>query len=263
MRWKGERPLTREQVEESVGTTGGFTIPTWRQRGGLVWIVLVLVLVALVLSGGLPGRGNKGVNLRRVLAPLPVAPAAEGRSFGPPGAPRFAARVSHDVDRTWQELFRRAGIAYDPPKWVVFRKSGTTDCGVTRGATQAYYCEYDQRLALGDRASPFLIAHAYAHHVQELLGVTTQIRRAERASPAQAKDFWRRHELQADCLAGVWAHTAYRQVGPSATPVASKPDHFVDPAHWGVATPEQRATWFRTGFESGNATECDTFSRDA
>jgi hypothetical protein len=265
VRWKGQRPLTRDQVEESVGTTGGFTIPTWRQRGGLIWIVLLLVLVALVLSGGLPGGGDKGVNLRRVLEPFPATPAPDGRSLGAPGSSGFVASVAGDVDQTWAEEFRRAGIAYHSPRRVVFKRTGKSDCGVVRAA--AYYCEYDERLVLdAGIASAVSVAHVYAHHVQQLLGITDQIRRAERASPSQARDFWRRHELQADCLAGVWAHSAYRNLDVDAavarTPVATKPDHFVDPARWGVATASERTKWFRAGYEGGRASACDTFSRD-
>jgi uncharacterized protein len=269
VRWKGQRPLTREQVEESVGTTGGFTIPTWRQRGGLVWIVLLLVLVALVLSGGLPGRGDKGVNLRRVLQPFPATPAPDGRSFGARGSSGFVASVARDVDQTWKELFRRGGIAYHSPKRVVFKRTGKSDCGVVRARTSdVYYCEYDEKLVLDSGiASAIPVAHGYAHHVQQLLGITDQIRRAEKASPSQARDFWRRHELQADCLAGVWAHSAYPNldvdVAIADAPVATKPDHFVDPKHWGVATAGQRTKWFRAGYESGKASACDPFSRDA
>jgi predicted metalloprotease len=266
VRWKGQ--LTREQVEESVGTTGGFRIPIGRQRGGLVWIVLLLVLVAAVLSGGLPGRGD-GVNLRQVLEPFPQAPAADGRSFGAPESSGFVARVARDVDLMWKQLFRQAGIEYHSARRMVFERTAKSDCGVTIAApSDLSYCEYDESLALdAGIAYPYLIAHGYAHHVQQLLGITGQIRRAERASPAQARDFWRRHELQADCLAGVWAHSAYRRLDVDAAvglaPVATDPDHLVDPKHWGVTTVEQRTRWFRAGFEDGKASACDTFSRDA
>jgi uncharacterized protein len=266
VRWK--EPLTREKVEESVGTTGGFMIPTWRQRGGLVWVVLLLVLVALVLSGGLPGRGDGSVNLRRVLEPFPATPQADRRSFGAPGNSGFVTGVASDVDQSWQELFRRAGVAYHPPKRVVFKKTGKSDCGVVRARTSdVYYCEYDEKLALdAGIASAIPVGHGYAHHVQQLLGITDQIRRAEKASPSQARDLWRRFELQADCLAGVWAHSAYRKLDVEAAlgdfPAAAKPDHFVDPKHWAVATVGQRSKWFRAGFEGEKASACDTFSRD-
>jgi predicted metalloprotease len=266
VRWK--EPLTREQVEESVGTTGGFTIPTWRQRGGLVWIVLLLVLVALVLSGGLPGRGNKGANLRRVLGPFPATPAPDGRSFGAPGSSGFVVGVASDVDQTWKELFQKSGVAYHSPKRIVYKRTGKSDCGVVRARTSdVYYCEYDEKLVLdGGIASAISVAHGYAHHIQQLLGITDQIRRAEKASPSQARDFWRRHELQADCLAGVWAHSTYPNLDVDAaiadSPAAAKPDHLVDPKHWAVAKAGQRRKWFRGGYEGGKPSACDTFSHD-
>jgi predicted metalloprotease len=264
-----DRRLTRDEVEERYGTTGAFRFPLGMSRYSGVWILLVLLIVALALVGGLPGGGGgEGVNLREVLKPFPAAPAHDGRSFGDRDSPGFVGRVARDVDQTWRELFRRAGIAYRSPTRVVFDGMGRSDCGITLAAgSDQFYCEYDEKLMLDSGvAYSYQVAHAYAHHVQFVLGITPHIRRAEEADRDRAREFWLRHELQADCLAGVWAYSAYRKldvadaVGPA--PSAVDPDHQVDRKHWSATTPEQRTKWFRNGLRDGKPAACDTFSRD-
>jgi uncharacterized protein len=257
---RSEEPLTRDQVEEKYGTVGGFRIPTLKTRGALLWIVMGLLLAGLALAGGLPGGGDR-VNLREVLKPFPAAPAPNG----PP--PRGAAAVARDVQQTWKQLFKQAGVAFHPAKIGVFDRRGSSDCGVVVAAsTDVYYCDYDEKLLVNAGiASPYEIAHGYAHHLQNVLKITAQVRRAERASPGQGRDFWLRHELQADCLAGVWAHTAYRNregAGDEQAPVPLRADHFADSAAWNAPSRAERAQSFERGFRDGKPAACDTFSRD-
>jgi predicted metalloprotease len=258
--------LTREEVEERLGTTGGFMIPLRPgRRSGLIWVLLVLVVAALALSGGLPGGGG-GVNFREVLKPFPPAPAGDAQTLGRAGESGFVRRVARDVQQMWRDLFRRAGIEFRPAVLVVSDGMGRSDCGVMIGATTPFhYCEYDGKLVLDEGiAYPILVAHGYAHHVQELLGITDHVLRAEEASPRQARDLWLKHELQADCLAGVWAHSAYAELDVAdavvPAPVAVEPDHQVDRKNWGVTAVEERTRWFRRGFANGVAGACNTFS---
>jgi uncharacterized protein len=260
---RSEEPLTREQVEEKYGTTGGFRLPTFRTRGALLWVVLTLILAAFVLAGGLPG-GGEGVNLRDVLKPFPTVPAPDR----PP--PRGVGPVAREVQQTWRELFRQAGIPFRPAKVVVVNRMANSECGVfiAAAADDAFYCHFDRKLMLdGGLSGAYPIAHTYAHHVQELLGITEQVARAERASPRQAHDLWRRHELQADCLAGVWAHSAYRRLDAAAAiERATLPlnrDHYIERESWAGAPREQRATWFAKGYVQGKPSACDTFAQDA
>lgn len=258
--------MTREEVEERLGTTGGFAIPLRPgRRSGLIWVVLLVVIAALALVGGLPG-GGEGVNLREVLKPFPAAPAADGRTLGSPDSPGFVARVSRDVQQTWRQLFRQAGVAYRPARLVVFDRGLNTDCGLLApAASDAFYCQFGAQLFLDSGLSDtYLVAHGYAHHVQELLGITDHVARAEEASPRQARDLWRAHELQADCLAGVWAHSALRKVDAAAAiqlaTIPLGPDHSVNRESWAGASREQRASWFQRGFRDGVPAACDSFS---
>lgn len=267
MSWKRDEPLTRDEVEKDVGTAGGFTIPTWRQRGGLVWILLLVVLLALVLSGGLPGGEDK-VNLRDVLKPFPAVPAA-GESLAGAGEPGFAAKVAADLQQTWRGLFRRAGVAFQPAKLVTLGRVAGARCGLEAPASaDAFYCRFDARLLLDRRlGAAYPVAHAYAHHVQEILGITGQIARAEEESPRQAAELWRRHELQADCLAGVWARSALGDAEGAAAidraAVRVDQDIYLDRESWSAPGRAQRDRWFRRGLAGGKASACDTFTTSA
>lgn len=251
---RSEEPLTRDQVEEKYGTAGGFRLPTFKVRGALLWIVLGLLLAAVALAGGLPGGGDR-VDLREVLKPFPAAPAPTG----PP--PRGASAVARDVQQTWKALFAQADASFRPAKVVVSARGASSDCAVA--PSNVYYCEYDDKLVVAPAATPYEVAHGYAHHVQDVLSITGKVRRAERASPQQARGFWLRHELQADCLAGVWAHSAYRKEGAAGAeqaPVGDTPDHFADSPAWNAPSREERERWFARGYADRKASACDTFS---
>lgn len=252
---RSDGPLTREQVEEKYGTTGGFRLPTFKTRGALIWIVMGLLFAGVVVAGGLPGGGDR-VNLRDVFERFPAAPA-------PSGAPPQGARATgRDIQQTWKALFARAGASFKLAKVVVSKRAASSDCAVAPAAV--YYCDYDNKLVVAPAASPYEIAHGYAHHVQNVLSITSQVRRAERASPGQARDFWLQHELQADCLAGVWAHSTYGSEAAARAgraPVPAKPDHFADSRSWNAPSVAERNTWFARGYADGAAAECDTFSR--
>jgi predicted metalloprotease len=241
--------------------TGGFMIPLRpSRRGGLVWGALLGVIAVLALVGGLPGGGEGGIDLKRVLEPFPAAPSAGGP------APRDTAAVGRDVQQTWKDLFRRAAVDYRPAKLVVFDRVKKSECGlVIAAATSAFYCRSSSQLQLNRGLDdPYLIAHVYAHHVQELLGITDQVARAEEANPRQARELWRSHELQADCLAGVWAHSvlearaAAAAIGLATVPV--DPDHVVERGSWASPPREERADWFRRGYESGLPRDCNAFA---
>jgi uncharacterized protein len=252
---RSDGPLTRDQVEEKYGTAGGFRLPTFKTRGALLWIVMGLLLAAVVLAGGLPGGGER-VNLRDALDPFPTAPSPEG----PPAEGTRA--VARDVQQTWKGLFARAAESFRPATVVVSKRAASSDCAVA--PAPVYYCDYDNTLVVAPGASPYEIAHGYAHHVQNLLSITSQVRRAERASPGQGRGFWLQHEQQADCLAGVWAHSAYRDVAAAAAvraPVPTKPDHFAGSPSWNAPAAADRERWFARGYGNGAASECDTFTR--
>jgi predicted metalloprotease len=258
VRWR--RGLSRDEIEERLGTTGGFAIPLRpSRRSGVIWALLFLVVAVLALVGGLPGGGEGGVDLERALQPFPASPRASGRP------PANGALVARDVQETWTELFRKAGVAHRPAKLVAFDRVRKSPCGVVvPSGGAAFYCRHDSTL-LFDKGlnDAYLVAHGYAHHVQEILGITGQVARAEEASPRQARELWRKHELQADCLAGVWAHSALRRADAAAMmQLATVPvdaDHVVEHESWAGAPREQRASWFARGYRKGLAVACNSF----
>ncbi len=252
------RRLSREEIEEQFGTTGGFMIPLrLTKRAGLIWVGLLAVFAVLALVGGLPG-GTGSVDLRRVFEPFPAT-----ETVGTP-APSGAQAIAEDLQETWRGLFAGAGEKFEPAKIVVYDKSATSDC-LEQKATEPprlFYCHADKRLLVDRRlTNPYAIAHGYAHHVQELLAITDQIARAAEASPSQGDDLWRRHELQADCLAGVWAHRYPKTQGSfGSAPLPTARDHFIETSSWTAPSSEQREKSFRQGSERGDPSVCDTFS---
>ena len=224
------------------------------RRAGLIWVGVLAAIAVLALVGGLPG-GTGSVDLRKVLEPFPAVQPVKGP------APTETRAIADDVQATWKRLFARAGEDFEAAKIVVFDRSAATDCLRYEAASEpgTFYCHADDRFLVDGRlADGYMIAHGYAHHVQELLGITDQIARAVDASASQGPDLWRRHELQADCLAGVWAHAHPGTY--SLTDVPTARDHFIET--WTGAPVEQRSQWFRRGFETGRPSTCETFSQD-
>jgi uncharacterized protein len=229
----------------------------------VIWGLFFVLVAVLALVGGLPGGGEGGVDLKRALEPFPASPSATGTP------PRGGALVARDVQQTWKRLFRQAGVAYRPAKLVAFDGVRKSPCGVVApSGGAAFYCRLDSTLLFDNGLTDaYLVAHGYAHHVQEILGITGQVTRAEEASPRQARELWRRHELQADCLAGVWAHSALRRADAAAlmqlATVPVNADHVVEFESWSGAPREQRARWFGRGFREGLAAVCNSFAEPA
>jgi predicted metalloprotease len=183
-------------------------------------------------------------------------------STNPPAHGTIA--FARDLQQTWKELFARAGLEFRPA--TIVARSARSDCASSVKGN-AFYCYSDSKLLLYPRlANAYLIDHAYAHHVQELVHITDQIARAVKASPRQGGDLWRRHELQADCLAGVSVHSRYRpdeaaaMVERAVLPAVA--DQFLESKAWNGAPRRQRVVWFVKGLRDGKASACDTFSRD-
>jgi predicted metalloprotease len=205
---------------------------------------------------------------------------------------KLSSRVLKSTEEVWSAIFQKSGQAYSYPKMVLYSGSTPTACGYGQSAMGPFYCPGDKKLYIdlsfyedmktklgggGDFALGYVLAHEVGHHVQNELGIASQVQRAQQqaGSKAQANKLSVRMELQADCLAGVWGHYMQRQGVLEAgdlekalkTAAAIGDDRLqkmstgrVVPDSFTHGTSERRLYWFKRGFDSGEAGKCDTFS---
>jgi uncharacterized protein len=196
--------------------------------------------------------------------------------------------VLNDVQKTWAEILPRYNTTFHPAKLALFRNSTESGCGMAQSAMGPFYCPVDEHVYLdlgffdelnrrfgasGDFAQAYVLAHELGHHVQHLMGTDARVRQAQESNPSQGNELSVRLELQADCYAGVWAHsTAQRQILESgdvdealAAASAVGDDRIqkqttgrvnVDSFTHGSAA--QRSESFKRGFESGDPRNCNT-----
>jgi predicted metalloprotease len=244
----------------------GAGIPIGVGGGGLGVLVL---LAFILLTGGLPGGGGGSPTSS-------AAPSGQGDELG-----ERTKRIYSDVDRTWIELFEGGNREYRQPTLVLFTQGTASACGGASASVGPHYCPADEKVyidlaffgdlsdrfgAPGDFAQAYVIAHEVGHHVQNVLGVMNRVENREDSI---------RLELQADCLAGVWANTAERrnlldpgdvQEGLDAAAavgddrIQQKSGGRIDPESWTHGSSEQRMKWFTRGMRNGDPAACDTFS---
>ncbi|MGH9386380.1 MAG: KPN_02809 family neutral zinc metallopeptidase [Vicinamibacterales bacterium] len=279
MRWEGGRQSGN--VEDRRGMRMG---PVGLGGDGIGFLLIILAMSWLT--------GQNPLTLLQmaqsdapVSGPAPGAPASDKESA-------FVSVVLADLEDTWTRLLPAAGRLYQEPTLVLFNDVVQSGCGSASNATGPFYCPGDQKVYLdlsffreldqrfgapGDFAQAYVIAHEVGHHVQNLLGVNSQVSRAQRqVSESQADALSVRLELQADCYAGVWGHHAERQqmleegdVDEGLRAAAAIGDDRLQRQSSGRIVPEsfthgsseQRAQWLRRGLSSGRVEECDTFSR--
>ena len=270
MRWMGDRESGN--VEDRRGMGGGIAA-----GGGLLGLV---VLVISLLTGHDPGPMQPGPDSGSAPGAHSAAnPAREEEQK------KFVSVVLADTEDVWHELFRqRFGKNYPEPKLVLFSGTSQSGCGFASAATGPFYCPNDQRVyidlqffdelqnrfhAAGDFAQAYVVAHEIGHHVQKLMGILDQVHAKERQlSKEQANQLSVRTELQADFLAGVWAYHAQKMKNilepgdlDEALRAASavgddrlqkQARGYVVPDSFTHGTSEQRARWFRLGFDTGD-----------
>jgi uncharacterized protein len=202
----------------------------------------------------------------------------------------FIARVLGDTEDTWSTVFKRTGREYRPPKLVLFRGAVDSACGLASSAVGPFYCSSDGRVYLdrsfledlskrfgapGEFARAYVIAHEVGHHVQNQLGITEKVTQQRgRTSEAKNNALSVLVELQADCFAGVWGHDARQRnlldpgdVEAGLAAAAAIGDDRLQQQSRGRVSPEsfthgssaQRVRWFRTGLDSGDMNQCNTF----
>jgi predicted metalloprotease len=284
MRWEDGR--RSDNVEDRRGM-GGPAV------AGGIGLVGVLLAVAVALMGGDPTVVLEMMG-SSVNQPPPMATQARRPTARDPQAD-FVSVVLADTEDTWNDQLGRRGMRYRPPTLVLFDGVVASACGTAQAAMGPFYCPNDEKVyidlafyrqlrqqlgAPGDFAQAYVIAHEIGHHVQHQLGIEQQVRRAQQGlSQARANQLSVRLELQADCLAGVWAHQTQAQrrtleqgdleealnaasrIGDDTLQRQStgrvRPDSFT---HGSAA---QRQQWFATGLRSGDMNSCDTFRGSA
>jgi len=276
MRWRDERQSTN--IEDRRGISGGKIA-----IGGLGGIVLLVIALLF------------GADPRQLLEQLPQQGSnpQTSRSVNPQDEElkQFVAVVLAQTEDAWGEIFRQMGKSYRKPTLVLFTDQVDSGCGVAGAAVGPFYCPRDEKLyidlaffrelrtrfrAPGDFAVAYVVAHEVGHHVQNLLGTMDRVDSARRRmSEEQANRVSVRLELQADFLAGVWAHYAQNRgiVEPGdveeALGAASAVGDdrlqregrgYIVPDSFTHGTSEQRARWFRKGLETGDVRAGDTFN---
>lgn len=289
MKWKGNRQSSNVEDRRTGGGQGpGRSVG----RGvGIGTIVVALVggwilgINPLTILGALSG-GQEAVVSQQ--APVRPPPADDTMA-------RFVSTVLADTEDVWTKVFAQGGARYQEPKLVLFRGATPTACGTGQAAMGPFYCPGDQKVyidlgfyetlrnrlgAPGDFAQAYVIAHEVGHHVQNLLGITQKMEQARgRVSQAEYNALSVRLELQADCLAGLWAHHANKarqilengDVEEAMNAAARIGDDALQRAGGGAVVPEsfthgtsaQRQRWFNNGLQGGAIKACDTFSARA
>lgn len=272
MLWKGRRQSSNVEDRRGMGMGGKTAI------GGGIGSIVVILLFALL--GGNPGdlMNNTTSNGSPPNSPMNVSTQEEELAD-------FVSVVLADTEDVWAAEFEKRDMVYENPKLVLFRDSVQSACGAANSAVGPFYCPGDHKLyidlsfyqelkqrfqAPGDFAMAYVIAHEVGHHVQTLL------HSGDEASPAEKRsnEYSVRFELQADYLAGVWAHhaegkgylekgdleealTAAHAVGDDT--IQKKAQGYVVPDSFTHGTSEQRERWFNKGFKNGTLEGGDTF----
>lgn len=286
MRWQRGR---RSSNVEDRRRRGGGRMVRRGVGGGLGAIVIAIV----ALYFGIDPSTILGPGITTQEGPATYAPSPNTGSADDELAD-FVSVVLADTEDTWHPLFRQMGRTYEEPRLVLFTGAVESACGFAQAASGPFYCPGDHKVyidlafyrelrdrfrAPGDFAQAYVIAHEVGHHVQTLLGISDEVRRMQRqSSQTQANQIQVRMELQADCLAGIWAHHADRtrqileagDVEEALNAASRIGDDNIQKQTRGYVTPEtfthgssaQRMRWFQRGLESGNPEMCNTFTTD-
>lgn len=263
--------------------------------GGLGLVGLLILGVIRLLGGNVqvnpsgpgdetsPTPANPGANA----APSRLSGSCEGvRSTNDPA--KFIVCVESNVQQFWSEELPKHRRSYQPAKLVLFTEATRSGCGIASASTGPFYCPLDTRVYLdtgffdelerrfhaqgGDFAEAYVVAHEYGHHVQKLVGIEGRIHAAQEEQPREANALSVELELQADCLAGVWGHSAYgagkvdkSEIAQALDAAAAVGDDRIQKATSGRVRPEtfthgsaaERQRAFELGMESGQFEACE------
>jgi hypothetical protein len=251
--------------------------------GAIVLLILSFIFrtnLFTLLGGGSIDSGTA------VSQPDPARDAAEKPLV------QFVSFVLDDVQNTWTQLLpQQTGTPYRHAKLVLFRDSTQSGCGGAESATGPFYCPEDEKVyidlsffdelkrrfgAPGEFAEAYVVAHELGHHVQKLTGIEGKVRQLQESNSREVKPLSVKLELQADCLAGVWAHSTQQRgllekgdVESALGAASAVGDDRLQKMSTGHVSPEsfthgssqQRMHWFDTGLENGTIAACNTFGQ--
>jgi predicted metalloprotease len=244
-----------------------------------------VVVLALSLIFGRNLFTDLGVEPATGVAAAPVSAAdsaAEEKEV------QFISFVLDDVQSTWATILPNFGASFHPARLVLFRNSTESGCGTAQSVMGPFYCPVDQRVYLdlgffedlkqrfgasGDFAQAYVLAHELGHHIQHLLGTDARVRQLQESNPSEANQLSVRLELQADCYAGVWAHSTDQRrlleqgdVDEALNAAAAVGDDRIQKQTTGRINVDsfthgsaaQRSEWFKRGFAAGDPRSCST-----
>jgi predicted metalloprotease len=280
MKWQGGRRSSNIEDRRGMRPRGGLV------GGGISTIIIIIIALYFGVDPSFLVDGMQSSNV----STSGTQPTADDLRNDP--LADMIAVVIADTEDVWGELFANQGRRYEQPTLVLFTGSTRSACGLGQAAMGPFYCPADRKAyidlgfyeemrtrfrAPGDFAQAYVIAHEIGHHVQNLLGVSDKVRQMQaKAGKAEGNQLSVRLELQADCLAGVWANRADKARGilesgdieEALNAASAIGDDRLQKQTRGTVVPEsfthgtsaQRQHWFRTGLQSGDPDSCDTFS---
>ena len=282
MRW--QRRKRSANLEDRRGSRLG-RASVGRRSGLGVGGLLIIIVLSLVFRQDL-------TSVLQLASDQAGAPATQQVSSTPEEETLvdFVSFVLDDTQSLWEGLLPQLGVAYRNARLVLFRDAVESACGFAQAASGPFYCPGDERVyidlaffeelrrrfgAPGDFAQAYVLAHEIGHHVQRVLGTDSEVRSAQRQRPDLANELSVRLELQADCYAGVWGHSAARRgmlepgdveegIGAAAAVgddrIQRQATGYVNPDAFTHGTSLQRVEWFRRGLSTGDPGSCDSFS---
>jgi predicted metalloprotease len=274
------------------GGGGGLPIPGGLLKGGggiMALIIAAAVFLLPKLLGG--GLGGTGSSLTPAAGESDQATQSGEQTCGTDLEQQICG-AANDVSEYWiVQLPRSFNRDYVEAPTVFFSDYVSTGCGQASAETGPFYCPADGKVyfdlefltvlqnnfgAQGDLAAQYIVAHEYGHHVQNVLGINEQMRRAQQSDPSRANQYSVALELQADCLAGAWARNASdrqlldnpQEIEEALNAAAAvgddriqqKTQGRVDPESWTHGSSAQRVEWFQRGYSTGDPARCTTFS---
>ena len=284
-----------------IGGRSGFSLTT------LLIIGVIMIFLGInpleILTGGMGSGGRSNIDSPQLPRSEQAGrPQPRGSGLDIPGLPGsreapkqgpssddemkvFVERVLADTEDVWTKIFGQFGKQYPAPKLVLFRGYTTTGCGMGQAAMGPFYCPLDKKIyidlafyeqlkrqfrAPGDFAQAYVIAHEVGHHSQTILGIADKVQRAKRGRGKKAGNRLQvRMELQADCLAGVWASQLHQRLEPGDIEeglnaaqqigddmIQRRQQGYVVPDAFTHGTAAQRQRWFKLGFKEGRMASC-------